>query len=423
MLSRVPRTGGPVTQTLSLDANLGAGYDDNVAGDTTSGNADPTSMRSGTAATLDGGLQYVRGNARHSLRLDSRGMAYHYPDYLSDPVAGVSVVAGLRTTVGRSTALDGSQTFGSEPFFSAFAPAANVSTPTLATQQAIPITGLFERRSRHARTSVSVAQPLGARHSLSAGYTYGTRQFSDDQVGDNSSHATNTGYAVAVSDALRLRGDYQYTTFDLRAEDSLAAPQTDRTHRVEGGLDLQLASRGDRPLTLMAVAGAARLESTGATDAAVPGATAWVPVATAGLGVPLGATWSIEASYRREFSLLQGISTQLFSNDASSLSLRGALTRRTAVLVGATLGDWRVPNQSGRPERFRVYGVNLQVRQMLNNVLGLTAGYTYYQHRLADLETLPLGFPSEYGRRAVRIGLSLRLPLIGPRPAQASVTR
>ena len=416
MRARTPRTGGPVTQTLLLDANLMGGYDDNLGGGTGGGigGINPAAMASGTVGTLDGGLAYRRGNARHSLQLGSRGMAFAYPDYLDGPVAGVNATVGVNTTLGRSTAFDGSQRVAYEPFFSAFSPDAGAGLPSPAVDQAIPVTGLFERRSLLSHSALSLTQPFGAQ-SLTAGYAYGTRRFDDAVGGDNTSHTANAGYAVAVSDAVRVRGNYQYTDLEFADVDDNVRPT--RTDRLDGGLDVEVAASRSRVITFTITGGAARLQSVSRLDG-LPYST-WVPVGAASVKVPLSRAWLLDAGYRREFSLLQGLTNDVYANDMASLSLGGLLTRRTLLQVGGSFGTWRTPLASGVESTIDVYGGSIQLMQMLTDRVGVVGSYNYYHHRFGAGVELPEGFPSEYDRNAVRLGITLRFPLIGPRALQA----
>lgn len=418
--SRVSRTGGPVTQSLLLDANLMGGYDDNLAGSGTGagagfgGSVNPEAMASGTVGTLDAGLAYRRGNTRHALQLDSRGMAFTYPDYLERPVAGVTGAVALKTTLGRSTTLDGSQSLAYEPFFSAFSPDAGMQGAVPGVDQAIPVTGLFERRSLMSRSAISLTQAFGRNQSLGVGYGYGTRRFNSDVMGDNVSHSLNANHRVAVSNSVRMRTDYQYSNFEMQEFDGSIRPN--RTHRIEGGFDADIATSRYSAVTLSLTGGAARLESVSRLDDA-PYST-WAPVATASLKVPLSTAWLLDAGYRREFSMLQGLTNDVYANDTASLSLGGLLTRRTVLQVSGTFGAWRTPVLSGVESTFHVYGGGVQLRQMVTGTVGLVASYNYYRHRFAGGVELPEGFPSEYDRNAVRLGITMRFPLIGPRALQ-----
>jgi hypothetical protein len=42
-----------------------------------------------------------------------------------------------------------------------------------------------------------------------------------------------------------------------------------------------------------------------------------------------------------------------------------------------------------------------------------TAGYYYYYHRYSNPAALPAGFPADYDRHAVRVGISFWMPLAG----------
>ena len=71
------------------------------------------------------------------------------------------------------------------------------------------------------------------------------------------------------------------------------------------------------------------------------------------------------------------------------------------------------PSSSGVDDTMNVYGASLQLRLAITGTVGAFAGYYYYYHRYSNPGALPEGFPAEYDRHAVRVGLTLWVPLAG----------
>jgi hypothetical protein len=70
-----------------------------------------------------------------------------------------------------------------------------------------------------------------------------------------------------------------------------------------------------------------------------------------------------------------------------------------------------------------VYGASLQFRVSLTDTIAATANYYYYYHRYSNPASLPEGFPADYDRHAVRVGLTLWVPFIGTSPAARPTSR
>ena len=158
-------------------------------------------------------------------------------------------------------------------------------------------------------------------------------------------------------------------------------------------------------------AGATRLESIDSTSRVAY--HAWVPVGSARATLGLTSLWSLDGEYRRDFSLLRGLTDNVYTTDTASVSAGGRVAPRTNLRVGANYGTWKTPLASGVNEKMNVYGASVQVRVTLTAKVAATADYIYYHHLYSNPGDLPAGFPAKYNRQAVRVGLTLWLPLAG----------
>ena len=123
--------------------------------------------------------------------------------------------------------------------------------------------------------------------------------------------------------------------------------------------------------------------------------------------------WTLEGGYWRDSSLFQGVTDEVYTTDNAFVSSAWLLTDRTSLQLGGTYSNWKTPVASGLSDTFIVYGASLQLQVALTDTLGVTAGYYYYYQRYSNPGALPEGFPAEYNRNAVRVGLTVRVPLVG----------
>jgi len=103
----------------------------------------------------------------------------------------------------------------------------------------------------------------------------------------------------------------------------------------------------------------------------------------------------------------------VYNTDTVFLTTGGRVTGRTGLRVGATYGNWKTPVASGVIDTLYTYGASLKVQVVLTETVAATAAYYYYYHRYSNPGALPEGFPAEYDRHAVRVGLMVWVPMIG----------
>lgn len=403
---------------MTFTANVLGGYDDNLtAGLGTGTGAAPAAITSGYTGYLDGTLGYFHGNTPRSIRVDSTGSLTAYPGYLDRPVPGGVVNVDARTTVGQDLMLGAAERVGYESLFNVFSPGARSAPLPPAIGDAVPATGLFERRSLSSNSSVSVEHGRGRRDSTSLSYSYRVQQFTDDGYGDNSAHTVAAAYRRTLAPGARARLEYRYLNGEFVDTGTLVRPTVE--HRFEGGPEVDKVLSRRRRLTWSLAAGAGYIETIGSTDR-LP-YHAWVPTGSGSLIFAFAPRSTVEGGYRRDFALLQGVTNEVYTTDTAFLTTGGFVTARTDLRVGGTYSNWKTPIASGVNDTLNVYGASLQVRVELTNTVAATARYNYYHHRYSNPGALPAGFPSEYDRNAVRFGLTVWVPLAGT-PARPTLT-
>ena len=165
-----------------------------------------------------------------------------------------------------------------------------------------------------------------------------------------------------------------------------------------------------RRLTLSLGGGAAYVE---AISSAGDPYQFWTPIASATATLDLTPSWNLEGTYRRSFSVLQSVTSDLYTTDTVELTTGGLLTPRTDLRFFGTFANGLTPRASGIADDFRIYGASAQLRFALSSTMAATVAYYYYKHRYSNPAALPTGFPAEYDRNALRVGLTVWVPLAG----------
>ena len=401
--TRESRVAGPTRQSLRWVTTVQAGYDDNRT-DMIDEFAPQLTMPDGPVGMLTSGLGYQRGNEARAVNLDVSGSAVTYPEYVDGFLTGGSASAGAKSRVGRSLTLAGSGRVSYDPLFNALFPASGGQFgPGLA--DVVPSTGLYQQRSLSTSGTGTLEQKFGAAGVLTASYSYGRFSFTNDTSDtatprDNNSQTVTTTYAHAVTPDFRLRAAYAYGTFGFASDDIASSD----SQRIEGGVTI-----GRAPVSFSAQVGGARLTST--TSDNVP-YQVWVPSGNATLGLTRE-RWGVQALYSRDFSLLQGISTDVFVLDQFSLQSTFVLTRRTSLGVSASYASWGTPEAAQVANAFDVVGLQIQIGHKLTDWLSVIANYGRYDHTFVNPDALPGTFPPNFGRHSLRAGLSVDIPLLG----------
>ena len=408
--TRRSRDGGATRRELTFRANVLGGYDDNlIAGLGSGANTVPTAMPSGSTGYVDAALGYFRGDELRRIVMEARGNLLAYPGYLARPAAGSVATVDAMTPLGRTLMFRAIGQVRYEPFFNVFSLGASGGTqPGIG--ETVPAAGLFEYRSLISGTSVSLDRFWTQRDSTSLSYSYGLQQFTSQNYGDNSSHDVLVEYRRRLARGVRAQAGYRYVDLDYTGSDGAALPI--REHVIEGGPEIQMALSRRRRLALALEAGVGYIESTDAVNRERY-YHSWVPIGSGSASLGLSPVWSVEGGYRRRFSRLPGITDEVYTTDTVFLTTHRLVTSRSDLWVGVTYGDWRTLLASGVDETLNVYGASAQVSVALTAAVAATAGYFYYHNSYSNPGALPTGFPAEYDRHAVRVGLTMWIPLAG----------
>ena len=404
--NRISRQPESTRRELTLTANMLGGYDDNLtAGLGTGDGTVPAAAVSGSAQYADASLTYFRGNASRSILLGSNGNLRMYPGYIERPAAGGAAVIEATTALGRKQTLTVAQRVSYEPLFNAVSFVANTQLPGI--DPTVPIAGLFERQSFNSSSLAAIDRRWSRRDSTRLTYSYAAQQF-DNPYGENTLHNLTAEYRRRMSRGVRMRAGYGYVNGENT--DHLGIMRPNLQHTVEGGPEIETALSRRRRLTLSLAGGAAYVDAIGSAGDAYQ---FWTPIASATATLDLSPRWNLAGGYRRSFSVLQGLTSDLYTTDTAELSVGGLLSARTDLRLFGSFANGLTPVASGVADDFRIYGAAAQLRVALSATVATTVAYYFYKHRYSNPGALPAGFPAEYDRNAVRIGLTVWIPLAG----------
>jgi hypothetical protein len=134
--------------------------------------------------------------------------------------------------------------------------------------------------------------------------------------------------------------------------------------------------------------------------------------ARASLVHQMGRTWLARLSYSRDLWYLDGFLEPTLANWATA-AISGAFSRR---LDGGATASYT----NGRIGLNTFYGYNVWtggagVRLALARRAVLFSRYDFMSHDFREGAPLPPGFPSQFDRHSVRVGISLWAPVVGRR--------
>jgi hypothetical protein len=314
-----------------------------------------------------------------------------------------------RTRVGRNLTIGLAEVITYLPSFSLLSLVVSDIPLSRAVGDVTPTGGLFMKRTLHAGTNLEADYRWGRRDSTLLSYTYRMAQLTGDNAGSGPAHDIRTVHRRSVVTGLKIRADHRYISASHRA--SQGDRLFRREHKFECGPEIEKTLSRSRHLALSLAAGAGHLESFGGSGRK-PFRT-WVPMGSGTLNLSLSSLWLLQGGYRRDFSLLRGVTDSVYTTDTAHMAAGGRLTPATSLSLEASYRHSVTPRASGDHDTFIVYGGSLQVGLALNDKVSATVGYHYYHHWFSDPSSLVDPLPARYDRHAVRVGLTLRLPLAG----------
>jgi hypothetical protein len=320
---------------------------------------------------------------------------------------GGDVQLRAATPLGRAVQLDLQADARTDPFYApgTYAPLrGEVARANLPDSN--PANGFSVRRSRGAGTSASLAGRLSRRDTLSGTYRYDIRDFEDD-LGDGHANAASLAYGRRIGRGSGLRASYRYSESEFLDFSGLVRQLADQT--ADLGYHHERNLSATRRLSFSFGAGASYVEGT--RSATQERAEQVLPSGYGAARLDVARTWSISADYRRSASMLDGLSAETFATDTALLRVGGFASQRSELAFSAGYSSGRAA--AGSPGRFDSYNAAAQLRLFLTRWSAAVISHTFYSYRLIGVEDLPAGMPTRLDRNALRVGVTLNLPLYG----------
>jgi hypothetical protein len=400
-------------QEFSMSVNLLAGYDDNLVIGASS--APPTGAQQDAAGYLGDAqvdFEYFRGRTERSLTIRGGGHSIRYSEaevgFQNDANLTLSAVTRVRRRdqwrVNGAVAYDDYATLGA---FESLEPALGLDLPT-----ATPDARLTQTSSIAGQVGTGYLWTPGRNDSLDLQYSFSARRYSSTALEaepDVDTHRAAVAHSRAFGRRVSLRTGYEYSKAD--AQDRLG-PLPVTEHTVTLGPVWQRQVSRTRRLEVALSAGAQYVETVTRDDARQDIAY-WTPAGSASVRLDLGRSWAVWSDYSRNTSIVPLVATTALTTDAVSLSTGGRLSERFGLTFTTGWARGASDEATGAADNYTTVLAGTQLQWRLGRRIAAMAGHTYYQYRFDATSNLPVGFAPSGSRNAVRVGVTIWLPLIG----------
>jgi hypothetical protein len=407
---REPADPNRESKTLSVVIDVGGGYDQNLEAD--SGIALPPGtygpLQSGSVAAGQLTTLYRWGRATQFVEASAHGYA-SYASAGIDQLTGGDASARAEKELGprMGVSLQGNATYQPAFLFNAFGPILGEIEGGV--PGATPLQGITEQRFLSLQATGGIYRKWTSRQRTDVGYG-GSRQRPLSGPGlDNRVRTTSVIHEWLATRSVGFRAAYEFS--DNTQQFAVAGEQAVTSHGYRAGIQLRRRLSSSRSVVFGFGGGAIHSTTSLAADDGTN--TFAVPSAYLSARVDLARSWELASEVNRDVSILAGLNPEPFRMTAMSVRLNGALARRVQVsLTGAYATGASFITRSGA---FDNAAATAQTQFALSRSTALFVSYNYYYHRLIDVRVLQPGFPARYARNAIRLGLSVWMPVLGIR--------
>jgi hypothetical protein len=372
-------------------------------------------QNAGIYTGLNGGLNYgyTKQKAKSSINFGARTNASYYPDLNIRAVQHMADIDLTRALGGRTTVQFAQSARASDHYRLGLFPdmASNDPNAVLALGDEYAVISI---RTYSYITSTGLTRMLTKRASI--GVNYGLRYVESPETDfDFTSHQAGASFQYQLTRYGGFRASYGYRRVPRYAQ------RTDNqhpyeSHNVNVGIDYNRAfSLTGRRTRLTFTTGSAfvasgreeqRGEDTISSTALRPFLQGSVT-----LSRNLGRSWDAHASYRRMVHFVEGFAHALFL-DSVSAGVGGQLGKHVTVnaVVGHLFEAAGMRGSTGRSYGSKM--ASAQFAHPIMNAVDVFAQYFYFRQELGQDMILTEGFPREVNRHSLRVGISLRVPLI-----------
>lgn len=389
---------------LTLSLNTFGGYDDNLSPQGGVQASPFTQRRSSATAGLSGNVRYVQ--SRPSSMLDTSGYAdvNHFPSTGIQPLVGGG--GNLRVTkrvFSRTDVAAGIQGDHRPTFMLGL-----VGSTVTSGIPAVAAPGFTEITSNSASAYGSLSQAWTARQRT--GFTAAHSRNTFGEIGQRSSSG-GIDHSWEASRAIGVRSSYSLSRIVSRDPDG-REHEID-SHMLSAGFVYRMQISRTRTATFGAGPGVTSVRAPNALDTGRVDYLA--PSGYATVRVDLWRTWAVAADWRREATVISGLTRQSFLTNAAGLSFGGDITRDMTMTVVAMYFNG-APHE-GDAGSFDSVNSTAQLQYNVSRCCSIFGNYSYGRHDLRDVAAVPEGFPRRFERNATRIGMTMYLPLYGTFPA------
>lgn len=402
---RPSRAEAPDWRRVTLLTSTLGSYDDNLTAEQAALNADVSSV-SGYTGYADTTLRFDQGKGSKLFDVSGRAYVNAFRNVGVSPKYGADALAHFAG--GTRNRIELWQGIRNEPYYTigGFA-GLRQSADFTASPDENPLNSSSSRRSWALASRADFTSQWSPRNQVGLSYTYDTRDYRD-QMGDLRAGAGSMFYRRNIGRLSRLKFTYGYADSQLLDQTGWIPLQT---HAADGGFELEHGFSRSRRLVVSFGGGAIRAFTRERLTR--QGVNVWVPATFGTMRMYWARTWGMSADYRRSVSAVQGISAEAFSTDAGLVQVGGFIARPLELTLSAGYAAGRVPVAS--VGSYETYTSTAQLRLQLSTNWSAVVGHDFYQYDLHDIDPILRHLPTSVQRNAVRVGLTLNVPVLATR--------
>jgi hypothetical protein len=395
-------------QSLTANAALAGGYDDNILTRRSGQAADPRVARSGVLGQGSGSLRYSLGLSRFNAGATVGASSRYYPSLPSDFVNSYVGSAGASVRLLNSPAVNAHQDVSYRPYtFGRVLPVGAVEGIGIADAPDLDLV-IAERQYLSYSGGLDLNQGLSRRSSFNLSYNYQVRNsLADDRRYLHQNAAA--GYRHSLSRDLTLRAGYgygvgRYQPLNRRVE----------SHDIDLGVDYSRALSFSRRTqfsfgTGTAATGVARSRTDLDTSETRDGSrTRFHATGHAQLTHEIGRTWHASIAYERGVRFSDVLDEPV--SGQSALAGFGGLFNRRLQFQSTARALFRGEGV-GSGHRFDIYQGAAALSYALTRYVSMGLNYSYYRYRFGSGVLLPTDVPRSIDRQSLRAQVSVWAPL------------
>ena len=247
-------------------------------------------------------------------------------------------------------------------------------------------------------------------------YRFDRYQYEQTNDLDTRTHSATFGYDRSFGRSIGLHLTYRYSDIAPIDPGGLLEPVVDQTG--EAGVSYVRNITRDRTLSLRGGAGGTFFETTDSVSGAR--IVSQAPSGYAGASIGLTRRWQLSGDYRRSVSGLNGLLGDVFVADAGTVQLGGALPGGMQATISSAYSTGQSIQSDTEDSRYDTVVTSAQLQFFTSRIMTASVIYTNVQYKigadlLADVDALLPGLTSSLNRNSLRLGISLDLPIAGPR--------